>query len=221
MFIIEMLISPIMKVQQISLIENNRFEQIESIHIDANLFLLFISPDFNLKDDVLLSLNLKYPKSTIIGCSTAGEISDVTVKDKTISLTAIQLEKTTLKKVSFQIKDMNCSYKAGEEIANKLNDNDLKHVIVLSDGLNINGADLVSGLKSKIPRVSITGGLAADGSAFNKTFVINDGKIVDKTIVGLGFYGDDLKVGYSSKGGWDSFGIERLVTKSNKNVLYE
>jgi len=216
-----MLISPIMKVQQISLIENNWFEQIESIHIDANLFLLFISPDFNLKDDVLLSLNLKYPKSTIIGCSTAGEISDVTVKDKTISLTAIQLEKTTLKKVSFQIKDMNCSYKAGEEIANKLNDNDLKHVIVLSDGLNINGADLVSGLKSKIPRVSITGGLAADGSAFNKTFVINDGKIVDKTIVGLGFYGDDLKVGYSSKGGWDSFGIERLVTKSNKNVLYE
>ena len=210
-----------MKVQQISLIENNWFEQIESIHIDANLFLLFISPDFNLKDDVLLSLNLKYPKSTIIGCSTAGEISDVTVKDKTISLTAIQLEKTTLKKVSFQIKDMNCSYKAGEEIANKLNDNDLKHVIVLSDGLNINGADLVSGLKSKIPHVSITGGLAADGSAFNKTFVINDGKIVDKTIVGLGFYGDDLKVGYSSKGGWDSFGIERLVTKSNKNVLYE
>jgi len=216
-----MLISPIMKVQQISLIENNWFEQIESIHIDANLFLLFISPDFNLKDDVLLSLNLKYPKSTIIGCSTAGEISDVTVKDKTISLTAIQLEKTTLKKVSFQIKDMNCSYKAGEEIANKLNENDLKHVIVLSDGLNINGADLVSGLKSKIPHVSITGGLAADGSAFNKTFVINDGKIVDKTIVGLGFYGDDLKVGYSSKGGWDSFGIERLVTKSNKNVLYE
>ena len=210
-----------MKDQQISLIENNWFEQIESIHIDANLFLLFISPDFNLKDDVLLSLNLKYPKSTIIGCSTAGEISDVTVKDKTISLTAIQLEKTTLKKVSFQIKDMNCSYKAGEEIANKLNENDLKHVIVLSDGLNINGADLVSGLKSKIPRVSITGGLAADGSAFNKTFVINDGKIVDKTIVGLGFYGDDLKVGYSSKGGWDSFGIERLVTKSNKNVLYE
>lgn len=221
MFIIENQRPQMMKVQQISLIENNWCEKIESIHIDANLFLLFISPDFNLKDDVLLSLNKKYPKSTIIGCSTAGEISGVTVKDKTISLTAIQLEKTTLKKVSFQIKDMNCSYKAGEEIATKLDDNDLKHVIVLSDGLNVNGADLVSGLKSKIPHVSITGGLAADGSAFNKTFVINDGKIVDKTIVGLGFYGDDLKVGYSSKGGWDSFGIERLVTKSNKNVLYE
>jgi hypothetical protein len=210
-----------MKVQQISLVENNWSEKIESIHIDANLFLLFISPDFNLKDEVLRSLNKKYPKSTIIGCSTAGEISDVTVKDKTISLTAIQLEKTTLKKVSCQVIDMNCSFKAGTTIAEELIGNDLKHVIVLSDGLNVNGADLVTGLKSGIPHVSITGGLAADGSDFNKTFVINGDKIVDKTIIGLGFYGDDLKVGYSSKGGWDSFGIERLVTKSNKNVLYE
>lgn len=116
---------------------------------------------------------------------------------------------------------MNCSYKAGAKIANKLNDKALKHVIVLSDGLNVNGADLVSGLKSKIPGVSITGGLAADGSDFNNTFLVNGDQIVDKAIIGLGFYGEDLKVGYSSKGGWDSFGIERLVTKSNKNVLYE
>jgi hypothetical protein len=39
--------------------------------------------------------------------------------------------------------------------------------------------------------------------------------------VGLGFYGDNLKVGFSSRGGWDSFGIDRLVTRSNNNVLYE
>lgn len=46
-----------MKVQQISLTKNNWFEKIESIHIDANLFLLFISPDFSLKHEFLLSLN--------------------------------------------------------------------------------------------------------------------------------------------------------------------
>ncbi|MFV9550078.1 FIST signal transduction protein [Algibacter sp. PT7-4] len=210
-----------MKVQQKTITENNWQHSIDSVTIKANLFLLFVSPKFNLKNEVLNTVNKKYPDSIIIGCSTAGEISDVTVKDNTISLTAIQLETTTLKKVAFQIKDMNCSYKAGEEIASKLDDNDLKHVIVLSDGLNVNGADLVSGLKSKIPSVSITGGLAADGADFNKTFVINNNKIVDKTIVGLGFYGEKLKVGFSSKGGWDSFGIERLVTKSDKNILYE
>ena len=210
-----------MKVQQISLAQNNWNDDLSSINIDANMFLLFISPEFNDKKVFLDALHKQYPEATLIGCSTAGEISDVTVKDQSVSLTAIQLEKTPFKKVSVQIKDMNCSYKAGQELASKLYSKDLKHVLILSDGLNVNGADLVTGLKSKLPKISITGGLAADGSNFNETFVINDNAIVDKTILGVGFYGDDLKVGYSSKGGWDSFGIERLVTKSDKNVLYE
>ena len=210
-----------MKVKELSLTKNNWLENVESINFEANLFLLFVSPEFDEIDDVLSHINENFKNATVIGCSTAGEISDVTVNDKTVSLTAIQLEKTMIKKVSYSVNDMNDSEKAGQEIAKELNEKNLKHIIVLSDGLNVNGADLVSGLKSQLPYVSITGGLAADGSAFNKTFIIDNNKIIDKTIVGLGFYGENFKVGYSSKGGWDSFGIERLVTKSNKNVLYE
>ncbi|GGD29516.1 FIST signal transduction protein [Hyunsoonleella pacifica] len=210
-----------MKTNQLSLTEDNWQMRIENIRIDANLFLLFVSPEFSQRDEVLEALNSKFPQAIITGCSTAGEISDVTVKDNTISLTAIALEKTTLKKVAFKIEDKNCSEKAGTDIAKDLLAKDLKHVLVLSDGLNVNGAELVTGLKSKAPNVTITGGLAADGASFDKTFVIDGDKAVDKTIIGLGFYGDSLKVGCSSKGGWDSFGIERLVTKSDKNVLYE
>ena len=40
-------------------------------------------------------------------------------------------------------------------------------------------------------------------------------------IAALGFYGERLKVGYGSLGGWDSFGAERLITRSKGNVLYE
>ena len=210
-----------MKVIQSSLTEDNWCDSISEIDIDANLFLLFVSPKFKFIKETLAFLNESYPKAIIIGCSTAGEISDVTVKDNTISLTAIQLEKTELKKVSFKINDKNCSNKAGTDIAKKLYAKNLKHVIVLSDGLNVNGADLVDGLKDNLPNVSITGGLAADGADFNSTFIINGNEIVDKTIVGIGFYGDSLKIGCSSKGGWDSFGIERLVTKSDNNVLFE
>jgi len=210
-----------MNVQQISLSQNLWKDELETININANIFLLFVSPEFNNKVELLDSLHKKYPKATLIGCSTAGEISDVTVKDQTVSLTAIQLEKVTYKKAFVEIRNMRASFDAGQILATELYTDDLKHVLILSDGLNVNGADLVAGLKSKLPNISITGGLAADGSNFNETFVINDNAIVDKTIIGLGFYGDDLKVGYSSKGGWDSFGIERLVTKSDKNVLYE
>ncbi len=210
-----------MKVQQISLQQDNWYEKASTLNIEASLILLFVSPNFTPKQDVVNHVITKYPEAIVIGCSTAGEISDITVKDETVSLTAIQLDKVTCRKSSREIIDMNCSYKSGQYLAKDLCTKGLKHVLVLSDGLNVNGADLVSGLKSMIPNVSITGGLAADGSDFNKTFVINNNQIVDKTIIAIGFYGDNLKVGYSSKGGWDSFGIERLVTKSNKNVLYE
>ena len=37
----------------------------------------------------------------------------------------------------------------------------------------------------------------------------------------VGLYGSDLRVGYASFGGWDPFGPERLITRSQGNVLYE
>ncbi len=47
------------------------------------------------------------------------------------------------------------------------------------------------------------------------------GEIQDNIITAVGFYNADLQVGYGSLGGWDSFGLDRLVTKSKGNVLYE
>ncbi len=40
-------------------------------------------------------------------------------------------------------------------------------------------------------------------------------------VVAVGFYGDRLRVGYGSLGGWDPFGPERRITRSRGNVLYE
>ena len=42
-----------------------------------------------------------------------------------------------------------------------------------------------------------------------------------RLIAAVGFYGDRLKVGCGSLGGWDPFGPERIITKSSGNVLYE
>jgi hypothetical protein len=67
----------------------------------------------------------------------------------------------------------------------------------------------------------VTGGLAGDGSSFKTTWVIFQGKIYYNAIVAAGFYGDHIHIGYSSRGGWDIFGPERRVTRSQNNVLYE
>ena len=60
-----------------------------------------------------------------------------------------------------------------------------------------------------------------DNADFGKTFTIANGELATHEIVGVGLYGSDLKIGFGSRGGWDSFGMERLVTKAVDNVLYE
>ena len=87
---------------------------------------------------------------------------------------------------------------------------------VLSDGQGINGSDLAAGLKHNLPNnVCITGGLAGDGANFQETLVLFDNCPPEKDIVvALGFRGTRLRVGYGSGGGWDSFGPERLITRS-------
>jgi hypothetical protein len=78
-------------------------------------------------------------------------------------------------------------------------------------------------MRDNLPEgVNVTGGLAGDGADFNKTLIIsNTGEVKSNIITAIGFYGDHIKIGYGSFGGWDSFGVERSVTKSEGNVVYE
>ena len=79
----------------------------------------------------------------------------------------------------------------------------------------------MKGLRDGLPSsVAVTGGLAGDGERFQRTVVSLDDKDGDGGVAIVGFYGD-LRIGYGSMGGWDQFGPERLVTRSEGNVLYE
>ncbi len=40
-------------------------------------------------------------------------------------------------------------------------------------------------------------------------------------LAAIGFYGDHLRVGYGSMGGWEPFGPVREITRAEGNVLYE
>jgi hypothetical protein len=96
------------------------------------------------------------------------------------------------------------------------------HVFVFSEGIRVNGSDLVRGLASALPpNVPVTGGLSGDGHRFDRTYVIWKGRPERESIVAVGLYGDALRVGYASLGGWDPFGPERMITRSRGNVLYE
>lgn len=163
-----------------------------------------------------------YPKAIIFGCSTSGEIRGTNVSDDTLIATAVNFEKTIVKTCHACITNIDDSFRTGETLARGLDTNGLKHVLVLSDGLLVNGSELTRGLLQNLPeKVVVTGGLAGDGSRFQETMVFQSNMPGKNVVSALGFYGDALKVGYGSFGGWDPFGPERLVTKSKGNILYE
>jgi hypothetical protein len=173
-----------------------------------------------------------YPAAQLLGCSTAGEICGTRVLDDSLVATAVQFEHTQLRGARVSLSETANSFQAGERLAQALppsvtavesgQTEKLTHVLVLSDGLKVNGSDLVQGLTKELPAgVTLTGGLAGDGARFGETLVFLDSAPEVDTLAVLGLYGSRLKVGFGSLGGWDPFGPERLITRSKGNVLYE
>jgi hypothetical protein len=178
------------------------------------------------------AIRADYPHAHIFGCSTAGEICGTQVSDDSLSVTAVHFEHTGLRSVEADLSQTPGSFEAGEWIGKALPDivldeatgkqEKLAHVLVLSDGLKLNGSDFVAGLVKHLPEgITLTGGLAGDGARFGETLVFKDGVPKTDTVAALGLYGSRLKVGFGSLGGWDSFGQDRLITRSKANVLYE
>lgn len=163
-----------------------------------------------------------YPKAHIIGSSTAGEILGTRVSDDSFVTTAVHFDHARIRKADVDIDICKDSYEAGALLADALKAPDLRHVFLLSDGQKVNGSELARGVQEHLPpNVAVTGGLAGDGPRFAHTFVLADDGAHEGRITAVGFYGDRLKIGYGSLGGWDAFGPQRIVTKSKGNVLYE
>ncbi len=163
-----------------------------------------------------------FPSAHILGCSTAGEIMDTTVCDDTVVVTAIDFDRTRVEGASAILADAAHSQEVGQAISKALAADDLVHVFVLSNGLLVNGSELVRGITEHLPEdVTVTGGLSGDGAQFEETLVMFDGDPQPDLVAAVGLYGDRLKVGYGSLGGWDPFGPQRLITHSEGSVLYE
>lgn len=163
------------------------------------------------------------PQSHVIGCSTAGEIHGSEISDDTLVAASMRFHHTAVHTAQAAVHDSEDSYSAGVAIGSQLARPSLRAILVLSDGLHVNGSELVKGLNDTIGGlpVVITGGLAGDGTHFKRTWVLKDRAPQSGYVIAAGLYGDYVRIGTGSRGGWDKFGPERLVTRSNGHVLYE
>jgi len=182
----------------------------------------FAAPRFIEETGPLDELLSYFPRSHVLGCSSSGEIHGTRVCDDSISIAVARFDATRVGYGVATIASPDDSFQAGVELATELAADDLRGVLLLSDGLGVNGSELVRGLNSVLPSsVTVTGGLAGDGSRFQRTWVLSRGIPSSNRIAAVGLYGDRIRIGHGSRGGWDIFGPERVVTRSEANVLYE
>lgn len=202
--------------------ENGWQRRPDGLGPSAQLVFIFGSTALIKQPTHLARIQAAYPRAHLFGCSTAGEIRGTEVHDHSLTITAVQFEHTELVLTHVKISGAEDSLQAGETLGRALAKSGLAHVLVLSEGLHINGSALVEGLTRQLPPgVAVTGGLSGDGERFKETYVLWEGQTLQNCIAAVGLYGARLRVGYSSLGGWDSFGPERLITRAQGNVLYE
>lgn len=189
---------------------------------DQTLILMFGSTEFLNHLEPFEQLKQAFPSAQFLGCSSSGEIYQDEVLDDTLTVAIIHFHHTRLKTAHRSLTDSGESEMIGRSLAKELNGHELKSVFVLSEGLNVNGSHLVQGFNEHLKQgVSLSGGLAGDADRFSKTWTLKNGLPTNNCVTAIGFYGNAIEMGYGSQGGWDPFGLERTITKSQDNVVYE
>ncbi|MDP3533441.1 MAG: FIST N-terminal domain-containing protein [Alphaproteobacteria bacterium] len=213
-----------MQIQTIQYVENKGWsvDTFPKMDSENTLIIVFAAPEFIRNAAPIKELSQHYPKSIMVGCSSSGEIFESFIYDKSLTVAILHFDKTQLKAIKKEIKNPEDSYACGKYLADELKGKGLAGIFVLSEGLNVNGSELVKGLNTiDDKKVVITGGLAGDGSNFKQTWTVLNGEIHLNTIIAVGLYGDSIEIAHASRGGWDIFGPERHITRSKNNILYE
>src|SRR4029077_8494887 len=89
------------------------------------------------------AIQAAFPQSVIVGCSTAGEVVGGTVRDGGMTVALARFERTELTTAWSSIVDEGSSFAGGVDLARKLRSPSLAGVLVLSDGLSVNGSELL------------------------------------------------------------------------------
>ena len=204
---------------------NNQWEGFDRLKApggDYQLLLVFAEKSHLSNPSMHEKLRVHFPAAKIVASSRAGEITGRESLENAALVIALKLEQTPFKVVYQNISTAKDSHDLGIVLARQLAAEDLSYVMIISDGHDVNGSDLLNGIKLELGEtLPMSGGMAGDGNLFSSTLVGVDDDIKNGHVALIGFYGDALQVCIDVQRGFNYFGPERKVTRSNKNVLYD
>ncbi len=153
----------------------------------------------------------------IIGASTAGEIVNAKVNEKSISLGFTTFSNTKIKLAYSK----NTDKKSAQKLIKKIDSKNIKAIILLSNGLSGNHQEFLQEFNSYNKDVIISGGLAGDNFELKKTYIIVDDKIYNDGSLALSFNSKDLYADNKYILSWHPIGKEMTVTKADGATIYE
>ena len=184
----------------------------------ADLVLIFSDNVFFQSELCFTQLRDTFPQAQILGCSSAGNVMGVEISDGDMVATVVKLEHSSIRLAAVDAELGVEASKLGVQLTTELNSPDLRHIFILTNGLQINGSNFAEGLNQA--GFPVTGGMAGDGTRFDNTWIMANKPAKSRCAVALGFYGS-VTVGSGCYAGWEEFGANRIITKSDGNVLYE
>lgn len=184
-----------------------------------NSFLLCFGNDKEIYSTILEEL----PQIPMIGASSTGQMSGRGHTEEGITAAFFHFDKAVVKTTRVKFDHWEDGEKVGNKIIENLQSDDLKGILVLSEGLKLNCSKMVEAIAAKKgDGVALAGGLAGDVFTYSDIFVVdNKDGIRDDSVVAVGFYGDSFHMDVFAHSGVTPMGIEREVTKAKDYALYE
>jgi hypothetical protein len=188
----------------------------------ADLVMVFAAPRHFESSLMSEALARSFPGAQIIGASTAGEIGSAGVSEDSAVVTAVHFDHTKFAIAQTDLMGLEDSRASGARLASALPKDGLKAALLFSQGVAVNGSDVIAGITGVLGKdVLLTGGLAGDYGAFTRTYTLLDGDVSDHRMILVGLYGERLHISHGSFGGWQAFGPVRQATRAEGNVLFE
>lgn len=188
-----------------------------------HIVFLFSSVRYDQKELAVGAFSALPQNTVLVGASAAGEItSESTVFDAATAL-ALSSDQITWS-VGIGRGVRRNSFQAGAEAARSAVANakgPISLFMMLPDGLNGNGAEIVRGVQSVLgENFPIIGGSAGDDYLFKQTWQYYNGEILTDSVIGVGFSGK-FSFGFGVRHGWEPIGLPMKVTKADGAALKE
>jgi hypothetical protein len=209
-----------MKIEKL-IFTNEQWEILEEKKCEANgVNIVFVFGDIDIVQQVDHNKILKklYPNAEIVICSTAGNILDTSIDAYGAVASAISFDSAFVQ-TSAKHLNLNTPTQDIKELIHSLDKKELQHILLFTPGLN-NAPEILNEINLE-NNITISGGLAADNYKFEQTYLCLNNIKGEDVAIAIGLYGSSIDVQVSAETGWQEFGAKRIVTKSEKNIIYE